>query len=167
MLQPFELFKIEYIDRLLNLNKRFLVSQTYTRVAGHFSDEQKISLLVSDYDDLGLAKVHVNAVKHDRYAAILDLKKLEHRKKLGEMLLENSKYRIFWCIVKSAKDLEARVNMRWKENMRRYIDKHTNWRIDRDTALRPSLQVTFGELFIILKYGSQTLRVKFEEIERV
>ena len=44
--------------------------------------------------------------------------------------------------------------------------KNTNWRISANEAIRPSLQVIYGELFIVLKRGSQTLRVKFEEIEK-
>lgn len=167
MLQPFELFKREYIPRLVSLKKTWLVSQSYPRGANQFEEEKKENILMSDYDDPGLAKVHLNAVKHDKYAAILDLQNSKHRSKLEEMLGEHSKYRIFWCIVKSAKELETSVNTRWKEHMRRYIEKHTNWRIDRNATLKPSLQVTFGELFIVLKHGSQTLRIKFDEIEKV
>ena len=167
MLQPFEIFRLEYIPRLVNLKKTWLVSQSYPRGIDELQDEKKESILLSDYDDPGLAKVHLNAVKHHKYAAIIDLKIPKHRAKLEEMLGENSKYQVFWCIVRSARELETRVNARWKENMRRYIEKHTNWRIDRNATLKPSLQVTFGELFIVLKHGSQTLRIKFDEIEKV
>ena len=167
MLQPFEVFKSEYIPRLVSLKKTWLVSQSYPRGADQFEEQKKESILLSDYDDPGLAKVHLNAVKHHKYAAMLDLQNPKHRDKLDEMLKADSKYRIFWCIVKSAKELETRVNARWKENMRRYIEKETTWRIDRNATLKPSLQVTFGELFIVLKHGSQTLRIKFDEIEKV
>ena len=167
MLQPFELFKPVYIDRLAELKKRYLVSQSYPRGHNHFDEEQKTNILLSDYDILGGASIHLNAVKNDKYAAILDLEKPEHKKKLTEMLAPESKYRVFWAVIKSKMELEQRINLRYKENMRRYIDTHTNWRIDRDTTIKPSVQVTFGELFIILKYASQTLRIKFEDIEKV
>jgi hypothetical protein len=167
MLQPFELFKVAYIERLTGLKKRYLVSQAYPRGYNHFADEQKTNILLSDYDILGGANIHLNAVKHDKYAAILDLEKPAHKKKLAEMLEPDSKYRVFWAVVKSKKELEERINLRYKENLRRYIEKHTNWRIDRDSTIKPSVQVTFGELFIILKYASQTLRIKFEDIEKV
>jgi hypothetical protein len=167
MLQPFEIFKPLYVDRLAELKKRWLVTQSYGRGHQHFQDERKTNILLSDYDILGGANIHFNAVKHDKYAAIIDLEKPTHKQKLKEMLGPGSKYRLFWAVVKSKKELEERINRRYKENMRRYIELHTNWRIDRDTSIRPSVQVTFGELFIILKYASQTLRIKFEEIEKV
>ena len=167
MLQPFEIFKPGYLDKLIALNKKWLVTQTYKRSVDHFADEKKIALLLSDYDDPGLAKVHLSAVKNDRYAAIIDLDKPAHKTKLTEMLSPDSKYQLFWAAVKSRKELEDRINIGYKDQMRRYISFHTNWRIDRNTIIKPSIEVTFGELFITLKYGSQTLRIKFEEIEKV
>jgi hypothetical protein len=167
MLQPFELFKPMYIPKLRQLKKRYIVTQSYKRRSDHLADILKIDILLSDYDELGGAKIHVNAVKGDKYAAILDLENEKHLKKLNEMLAEGSEYRLYWAIVKSAKDLQERVNKVYRDNMKRYIQKHTNWRISGDTTLYPSVQISFGELFIILKYGNQTLRIKFEEIETV
>jgi hypothetical protein len=167
MLQPFEIFKPLYIERLTQLKKRWLVTQSYSRGDHHVEEEHKTNILLSDYDILGGANIHFNAVKTDKYASIIDLEKPAHKKKLAEMLRPDSKYRLFWAVVKSKKELEERINLRYKENMRRYIELHTNWRIDRETTIKPSVQVTFGELFIILKHASQTLRIKFEEIEKV
>jgi hypothetical protein len=166
MLQPFEIFKPGYMNKLIALNKTWLVTQSYKRSVNHFADESRIALLVSDYDDPGLAKVHLNAVKNDKYAAIIDLDKPAHKAKLNEMLSPGSKYEIFWAAVKSRKELEERINVMYKDHMRKYIGVHTNWKIDRNTIIKPSIQVTFGELYIILKHGSQTLRIKFEEIEK-
>src|ERR1700761_8289999 len=108
MLQPFEIFTPLYIKRLRELKKRYLVSQYYKRGLDHFSNG-KAPLLLSDYDDLGLAKVHLNAVRNDKFAAILDLENEKHLAKLNEMLTEASSYRLYWAVVKSAKDLQLRV----------------------------------------------------------
>ena len=167
MLQPFEIFKISYVTRLGELKKNFLVTQSYPRGILAFSEMQKISLLVSDYDDLGLAKVHWNAVKNDKYAAIIKLEKPEHRKKMLEIIQPESIYNVYWALVKSKTELEQKVNRNYKDQIRRYITIHTSWRITSNSTVKTSLQVTFGELFIILKHGSQTLRIKFEEIEKV
>jgi len=166
MLQPFEQFKPVYIDRLLKLNKRYLVAQSYTRLSNQFAEEKKIHILLSDYEEYVLAKTHWDALKTDPYRAVLDLQKSEHKAKLIEMLDMASKYLVFWAIVKSVKELEALINTRFPEHLKRYIEKQTNWRVGRDKTLRPSVQLIFGELFIILKYSGQTLRVKFEEIEK-
>jgi hypothetical protein len=167
MLQPFEVFRPVYFKKLFELKKTYLVSQTYKRAVDHLATDKKIPILLSDYSDLGLAKIHLNAVKHDKFAAILDLTNENHLTKLNEMLKETSQYRLYWAVVKSAKELQDRINKVYRDNMKRYIEKHTSWRIGRETTLYPSVQTTFGELFIILKYGSETLRIKFEEIENI
>ena len=82
------------------------------------------------------------------------------------MLHPDSEYRLFWAIVKSIDEVKKRLDLKYKDNIRRYIMKQTTWRIDASEAIRPSLQVIYGELFIILKRGNQTLRVKFDDIEK-
>lgn len=164
MFQPFERFKPEYISRLIRMDKKFLVSQSYDKAVDHF-EETKTDILLTDYDQLGLAQIHFSAVKKDKYASIIDLTNPKHKARILEMMHPDSGYRLFWAIVKSVDEVKKRLDLKYKDNMRRYLMKHTTWRIDASEAIRPSLQVIYGELFIILKRGSQTLRVKFEEIE--
>ena len=121
---------------------------------------------MSDYADLGQAKIHLNAIRHDKFSAILDLQSSLHLEKLKEMILPESKYRVFWNAVPNAKELQTKIEKEYKPHIRRYIEKSTNWRISKEIGLATSLEVTFGELFIILKYGSQKLRVKFSDIEK-
>jgi len=168
MLQPFEDFKPAYISRLLKLDRRWLVSQTYRRVQEENRDpaDIRINLLFSDYVELGEAKLHVNAVKKDSYAAIIDLKNPAHLKKIQEMLMAGSRYRIYFAVVRSAKELENLVNKKYKDKLKQYVDKQTNWRISRDAIVKPTIQLSFGELYIILKHGSQHIRIKFEDIEQ-
>jgi hypothetical protein len=167
MFQPFEEFRSIYIHKLIELKKRYLVAQSYKRARDPCADQHRIDIILTDYDSLGGANIHLNAVKQDKYAAILDLEKPAHRNKLSEMLAAGSGYRLFWAIVKSKKDVQERINRRYKDNMRRYIEKNTRWRIGGGETIFPNVDVTFGELFITLKYGGQTLRIKFEEIERI
>jgi hypothetical protein len=167
MLQPFEDFKPIYIRRLKELGRRYLVSQTYRRANPGESDPYnvRINLLFSDYTELGEARLHLNAVKKDRYAAIIDLQNESHLKKIREMLEGGSAYRIFFAVIRSATDLESHINKNYKAQLKKYVDKQTNWRISRDAVVKPNIQLSFGELFIILKHGSQRIRIKFEDIE--
>ena len=167
MLQPFEDFKAAYLPRLIQLGRRYLVSQTYCRARDPDLEGQSslINLLFSDYAERGEAKLHLNAVKTDRYAAIIDLANPVHLKKIQDMLLAGSGYRIFFAVVRSAKELENLINKKYKGKIKSYVDKQTNWRISRDTVVTPTVQLSFGELYIILKHGSQQIRIKFEEIE--
>jgi hypothetical protein len=165
-LQPFELFKPAYINRLISLKKFYLVSQAYNAGHDHFSNDQKTGVLLTDYDDIGLAKIHLAAVKHDRYASVINLQNEIHLLKLKEMLGEESKYRVFWAVVGSNEQLKKKVDARYRDHIRRYIDKNTNWRISADERIRPQLQVIFGEIFVTLKRGAQELRIKFTDIQQ-
>jgi hypothetical protein len=104
-------------------------------------------------------------VKKDPYAAIIDLENPVHLQKIQEMLT-GSGYRIFFAVVHSAKELENLVNRKYKDKLKRYVDQQTDWRISRHAIVRPTIQLSFGELFIILKHGNQRVRIKFEEIEK-
>lgn len=164
MLQPFYAFRTEFVEGLIKLNKNYLVSQTYKRGESLYTQD-KTCLLLTDYDDIGLAKTHLNALKHDKYAAIIDLNKQAHKQKLLSMLAPDSKYKVYSCMIKSAEELALRVTKQYKHQMRRYIENRTNWRIGRDTELRPKLSFIFGEIYVVLKWSNRTLQVKFEDIE--
>ncbi len=166
-LQPFEDFKPIYLSRLMRLGRRWLVSQSYDRGRENLPDavDSRISLLFSDYAEAGEARLHLNAVKKDRYAAIIDLENPAHLKKIQEMLSAGSDYRLFFAVVRSAKELENQINKHYKEKLKKYIENQTNWRISRDAVVKPTIQLSFGEIFIILKHGNQRIRIKFGDIE--
>jgi len=168
MLQPFEEFKPVYLSRLMALGRRYLVSQTYYRIRQMEQDStlRRVNLLFSDYMELGEAKLHLNAVKKDRYAAVIDLENPLHLRKMKEMLQPDSGYRMFFAVVRSAKELENLVNRKYKDKLRHYVEKQTDWRISRDAIVKPMIQLSFGELFVILKHKNQHIRIKFEEIEK-
>lgn len=166
MLQPFVLLEKKYLARLVKLNKIYLVTQSYNRAYDHFANETRIDILITDYDDKGLAAMHLNAVKEDKYASIISLNNEGHKNKLAEMLT-GSKYRLFWSVVQSAADLKRHLDAVYKERVRRYIEQSTLWRISGNDLVKvDGLEVTFGKLFITLKWRNQKRRINFEEIEK-
>ena len=165
MLLPFEIMRTEYIAQMIRLKKIYLVTQSYNMGEDPFGHTDKIGLIVSDYDDAGLAKIHLAAVKHDKYASIINLSSEIHLAKITEILQRDSAYAIYWAIVKDAEQLKRKVDTKYSDHIRRYITKNTNWSIGGSTVFKPQLQVIFGELFVILKYGSHELRIKFVDVE--
>ncbi len=162
--QPFIPFEKKYIPRLRQLKKVFLVAQTYSRGMDIFAPE-KTAILITAYDDKGLAQIHLKAIRDDKFACIIELSNAKHFEILLKMLEPSSPYTLFWSVVKDATELEKNLNSRFADNMRRYIQKHTNWRVGGKDKIEPGFEVTFGELFVNLKWRSQRQRVKFEEIE--
>lgn len=157
MLQPFEILKSSYVHRLESMNKNIFVVQGYHRCREH-------AVIVSVYDDIGLAKTHFNAVKEDEDAEIIDIRNAEEKSHLLEMI-NGTACIVYWAVVRDATALERTVNANFKENMRKYIASHTNWHVSAAATLRPSIQLIFGELYINLKYRNELIRIKFEEIE--
>lgn len=166
MMQPFELLKPQHVERLIKLDKKYLVTQSYTRGRNNYPEAFTIDILVSDYDDLNYAQVHYNAVKNDKYASIIHFNKIEHKNKLDEMLHGN-KFCVYWAVVKSVEGLQNKMNEVYADSIRKYISRNTSWRIKSDNTILPKLEVIFGELFIIIKFNSESIRVKFEEIEKM
>ncbi|MDB5202726.1 MAG: hypothetical protein JWQ27_2135 [Ferruginibacter sp.] len=166
MLLPFEILKPEYVDQLIRLEKFYLVTQSYHRHQEVFPNDLRSGILLSDYDDIGLAKIHLNAVKADPFAALIDLRREKHLAKLMSMIDTHSGYECYWAVVRSGAQIKKQVDLTYKDQVRRYIEKNTNWRIGASAKINPHLQLVFGEIFMVLKYGNQTLRIKFEDIER-
>lgn len=166
MLQPFIKLLPLYVERLEATNKKYFVTQSYKAGTDRTQENKIASLLVSVYDDPGLAETHWNAVRGDAMAAVINLNRPAHKQKLYEML-SGTKYHVYWAVVKDSADLEKKINAKYKDNMRRYLERTTDWKFSRDASLRPSIQLVFGELYINLRYGAQLIRVKFEEIEKV
>ena len=166
MFNPFVRFIPELVDAFLEHGERYLVSQTFRPGINLFTGERNV-LMFSQYSDLGFAQIHLNAVKADPYAAIIDLHKEKHKTRVIEMLQPGSHYLVFSNLVRDAQAVEQVADKQYAHKLRRYIDLHTTWRISMNPGLRPKMQLIFGELFIVLRFGSQQLRVKFEDIENL
>jgi hypothetical protein len=166
MFHIFEPLRAEMIPRFIGLGKKFLVTQQYHLYYDHFSDEAKTSLLVTTYGDSEIARAHLGAVQHDKFACIIDLGNQKHLSKLAEMLQPGSKYNLFWAAVADPEMIKKRLGLKYKDHIRRYINKNTTWRIGGDEKIRPDIQLIFGELFVIIKRGKEVLRIKFEELEK-
>lgn len=168
LLQPFERFEQKYLDRLLQMKRIYLVTQTYSRARPRMlNGEQKdFPILLTDYEDHGGALIHYNAVrKNDKYGYLLDLTKPAHLDKLTEMLA-GDKYLLYWCVVKSLDALKLRLKTKYKDQVRRFIEGNTDWRIKGSDSVKTTLELSFGELFIIIRWSNRSLRVKFEDVER-
>ena len=122
---------------------------------------------MTHYDDQGLATVHFKAVEEDKYASVIDLEKEVHRKQLEKILVHDSPYLVFSALIKNREEAEKKANGIYKEKYWKFIKQHSQSGINPNKSLRPSIQLIFGELFVVLKYGAETLRTKLSEIEKM
>jgi hypothetical protein len=168
MLNPFARFDERFIAAFRNAKKRYLVSQTFTRENNLFKDPKKHYLLLSHYDDPNLAKAHLKAVENDKFADTFDLENEKDRERLLHMLDINSDFVIYSILDTNPKATKLTFDKIFKYKIQKYIANNTNWRISREQTYVPSLETTFGELFVILKYpGKREIKVKLEELENL
>ena len=164
---PFEKLTHSLISSFRKKGKRWLVSQTLKL---NISDPVLLSktlILITHYEDKGLATVHHKAVLEDKYASVIDLEREIHRKQIDSILSQDSKYILFSALIRNRERVEKQATEMYKEKYWRFIQQHSQSGISPTKSLRPSLQLIFGELFVVLKYGSETLRTKLSEIEKM
>ena len=164
---PFEKLSHALIYAFRKKGKRWLVSQTLQLTITDPELLTKTLILTTHYDDKGLAWVHQQAVMDDRYASMIDLERETHRKQLDNILTNDSKYILFSSLIRNRERVEKQVTELYKEKYWRYLQQHSKAGISPTKSLRPSLQLIFGELFVMLKYGAETLRTKLSDIEKM
>ena len=164
---PFEKLSHALIYAFRKKGKRWLVSQTLQLTITDPELLTKTLILTTHYDDKGLAWVHQQAVMDDRYASMIDLERETHRKQLDNILTNDSKYILFSSLIRNRERVEKQVTELYKEKYWRYLQQHSKAGISPTKSLRPSLQLIFGELFVVLKYGAETLRTKLSDIEKM
>ena len=163
---PFERLSPQLIAAFRSKGKRWLVSQTLQLTVCDPALLSRVMLLMTHYDDKGLAFVHLKAVEEDRYASVIDLEREVHRKQLDSILWPDSKYVVFSALIRNRDRVEKQATELYKEKYWRFIQQHSKAGISPTKNLRPSLQLIFGELFVVLKYGAETLRTRLSEIEK-
>jgi hypothetical protein len=164
---PFEKLTHALIYAFRKKGKRWLVSQTLQLTITDPELLTKTLILTTHYDDKGLAWVHHQAVMDDRYASMIDLERDIHIKQLDNILTNESKYILFSSLIRNRERVEKQATELYKEKYWRYLQQHSKAGISPSKSLRPSLQLIFGELFVVLKYGAETLRTKLSDIEKM
>lgn len=163
MFNPFALMKFEMLPRFRDQIKRpYLVAQTLRNAPP--DPDGKTQILMSDYDDIGLARIHQNSVTKDKYVCLIDLNKEAHYMKVMKMMSPESTYRVYVAFI-TDKEIEKTVLRKYEANVRNYI-KRAGWHIDRNTTFRPAIELVFGEFFVSLKYGTDERKFRLEELEK-
>ncbi len=166
MFNPFVRFIPELVEAFLRHGEHLLVSQTFRAGMDMTTEEMRV-LMLSQYNDLGFAQIHLQALHDDPLAAIIDLNREKHRNKVMELLQPGSGYLVYSCLIRDRHSVENFADRYYANKLRTYIDRNTSWKISNGVHVRPKLQLIFGELFILLKYQNQQLRIRFEEIEKL
>lgn len=164
---PFEPLTPVLLASLRKKGKRWLVSQTMDLSSNNPLSDSKIFLLMTHYEDQGMATVHLKAVLEDKFASLIDLEKEVHRRQLEKILSKDSRYIVYSSLITNKERAEKMASELYKEKYWKFIQQHSRAGITSNKHLRPSIQLIFGEIFVVLKYGSETMRTRLSEIEKL
>jgi hypothetical protein len=122
---PFEKLTHSLLSSFRKKGKRWLVSQTLKL---NISDPVLLSktlILITHYEDKGLATVHHKAVLEDKYASVIDLERETHRKQIDSILSQDSKYILFSALIRNRERVEKQATEMYKEKYWRFIQQHS------------------------------------------
>lgn len=163
--QPYPLLEELYLPEFLKKGKRYFVTQTYVRGQKRYFDKEKVPIVFTLYGSLVDANVHLDAVRKDKYASVIDLEKPAHMEKVKRMLLQDSKYDVYISMVWKNEETAVYLKKHYSSNVMRYIAQKVGWTVPRNEEVTFSLKIIFGEPFMEIKWRNNTLQVRFEEIE--
>ena len=163
--QPFVEFEERYVVGLAKIKSYFLVFQTYKRGLNLFA-QSVVPLMLTAYDDRGLAEIHFKNVRNDVNGKLLYMREEAECKEILRMVQDKEHYKVFWSKVDSGERLAELVRQHYPKQIMKFIEKRTNWRIGKSDELHVNYHVIFGELQLSFKWKTQRLEgIKFEEVE--
>jgi hypothetical protein len=164
MFNPFYPFTTPLLNAFVKHGKTYFVRQTFRRARGYFEEGIKGSYLISHYESLHEAQVHFDALEHDPNRFLYKWNNPEHQVKLKVAAASPAGYKVYSSTFQ--KGWERQITDRIKKGIRLYVAS-LGWQPSRSNGLGTDFYQTFGELYIKLKYKTQEVRVKFEEIENL
>ena len=165
MFNPFIKFELRFIPGFRNSKRRYLVSQTFSRQNDLFKDPDKHYIMFTHYSELEKALEHHNAVINDEFSAIYDLEEDDDRSEVLDMLRPGSSYEVYSSAITNPAKVQESMNKVFAKNIQNYISTKLKWPIGRDQTIRPKPEITFGELFVVLKMSGRYDRVRLSDIE--
>lgn len=163
MHNPLVLHSEQLLDALIKAGHRFFIRQTYPRGINPAEPNQKGYYLISHYDDEAKAKIHLAALKNDRYGFMYYLSNIEHEQKLRTASNQPAGYKIYAPLLMK----EWQANALIEERMRAYIEHDLKWRPGRGEKVFANLFLQYGELFVTLKFDKNRVRVPLADIEKI
>ncbi len=165
MINPFTRMNEKFIPAFRQRGKRYLVMQEFKGENNLFKDPAKKYVLVSHYENPAEAMHQYKVVKEEPVSKLIDLDNEDDRKEFESIMNINSGFVVYSILVANPAATKRAVDKQLKYKIQNYIASNTQWHIGKEQSIVPELETTFGELFVILKYSAQKIRVALKELE--
>lgn len=153
-------FTEELLASFINKEVHHFVKSTYHR---GITEEIQEAYLITHYHVQSEAERHFNVIPYDKHRQLYDLRREEDVTKLRWETSAIPLRQSFSILMHP--DSEKRVNKRFKDNTRRYLEKHTRWDLKGRVTIYPKLRFQLGVLFVRIYHEGNEIIVPFTEIE--
>ena len=165
-LQPYWKLSNSFLVQLTNKGSFYLVSQSYDR-GQEETDHTRKSVLFTPYKDPNEAHRHFLHLR-DRFAAVVDIRKSKVARRMSEICSGKTEILPFLALAKDLQTINHYLDLQCREQIRSWVRKHRQgWNIREPNSLQPSFYIVMGEPAVNIKWGSHSVTVKLEELERL
>jgi hypothetical protein len=165
MFNPFVLFNEKLLHAFVHSGKKYFVRQTFNRGKDDADAGLKGCFLFTHYPNYGAAQAHFGALEQDIYRKLYDWHDPGDKEKLLIAAQRPAGYKIYAALFEAGWQKEFGDDLRKK--LRYYIQAKIGWNPARDEIVSPDVYLHFGEIYTRIRYKSQEVSVKLEEIENL
>jgi hypothetical protein len=163
MFNPFSPFDPRLLGAFRRQGVRVFVKQTLQLCEEE--DDQDQAFLLTHFTDPSRALEHYSAIKEDPNRQVFSLDHPESWQKLASMINRPPAGQRFFTAL-TIKNVNQKAKMILDRKVRAYIRNETNWRPARHEKVNFSLDFNFGEIYVVLGYYPEQLKVRLTELER-
>ncbi|MEI6948213.1 hypothetical protein V9K67_13535 [Paraflavisolibacter sp. H34] len=160
MHNPFVPFSERLLYALAESGKEYFVRQTLSLESDCGLEG---SFLFTHYSSQAEAQAHFGALDQDIYRKLYDWKNPEDREKLLIAARRPAGYRIYAALFHP--QWQKSISQEFVRKLRTYIQSKLGWNPGKGETVHPAIYLEFGQLYTRLRYKTQEVSVKFEEIE--
>ena len=163
MYNPFYPFTLRLLEPMLAKNNRYFVLQSFRRSRSLLGAQKSADFLLTHYTDSGRARDHFDAIRNDADRRLFNMDIMEDRKALVTFLDTENGNQVYAHL--TTPDWKEKAVQQLNKKWRAYIQAETNWNPRREDEINPDMEIIFGEVYMVLSFRAERLRVKLEDIE--
>lgn len=159
MFNPLRAFEPKYLAAFRKKGVKAFVKQTYKRGKGNMPDNPDSFLLIH-FENLLAAQQYFDVIKYDANREILKMDNGEDVTRITSLLNTAA---VFMTLM--IKDANERARKVLDKRLKAFIEYKLNWRPGRSDEVIFDLAIEYAEIYVVLKFRSQEIKIKLEDIE--
>ena len=163
MFNPFAPFDPRLLEKFKLKGVKAFVKQTYERGKSRLDENNVTAYLLIHFTSLAMAQQYFQSIQADTGRRLFRLDDPAEFQELHSLLNKPSNSRFFTAL--TIKDANEKAKKLLDKQIRAYITYKTDWHPPRSADISFNLELSFGELYVQLKYDNREIKMKLSELE--